>query len=287
MGPVLLASSSVSPRALSASSRRELPTVGSERPLGDRRRLSKLSASDSLRLNVRLAELAAGLPDGVPTSSPATAMLTRFHDIPDVDVVNFTTACVGRIIGNLAGQNIKKAGLELGGKGPQVCLRRCPAMPLPQRFRRRLPCPARPALPAVGLSSMTHRDSFGEIEGALAAEIVTGTRWMMPAMSAPDPSGPSRKVAGYVAAGKTVAPNCSSAAMFSQAGAFRPDIFTRVRPEMSIAGRYSGRFCRPFKDPQQAVQLANNTLGLSATAHRSSNLSTAIKQYSIKAGAPG
>lgn len=74
---------------------------------------------------IRMAELArdAGLPDGVlnVVTGYGADVGQLFAEHPGVDVVNFTgSQRVGRIIGSLAGQNIKRVGLELGGKGPQV-----------------------------------------------------------------------------------------------------------------------------------------------------------------------
>ncbi|MEP2577886.1 MAG: aldehyde dehydrogenase [Roseibium sp.] len=70
----------------------------------------------------------AGLPEGVLTyisNAPADAaeVVKALIEAPEVKHVNFTgSSAVGRIIGGLAGQNLKPALLELGGKAPLVVL---------------------------------------------------------------------------------------------------------------------------------------------------------------------
>ena len=74
---------------------------------------------------VRLAELAreAGMPDGVfnvvtGLGEPAGQTLAEHEG---VDMIAFTGSLrVGRLIGTKASATIKRVGLELGGKGPQV-----------------------------------------------------------------------------------------------------------------------------------------------------------------------
>ncbi|MEM5584701.1 aldehyde dehydrogenase [Roseibium sp. AS2] len=69
-----------------------------------------------------------GLPEGVLTyisNAPADAaeVVKALIEAPEVKHVNFTgSSAVGRIIGGLAGQNLKPALLELGGKAPLVVL---------------------------------------------------------------------------------------------------------------------------------------------------------------------
>jgi acyl-CoA reductase-like NAD-dependent aldehyde dehydrogenase len=247
---------------------------------------------------IRLAELAreAGLPDGVlnVVTGYGADVGQIFAEHPDVDVVNFTgSQRVGRIIGSLAGQNIKKAGLELGGKGPQVVFADADLDAAAAKISGgAFHCSGQACI--AGSRLIVHdsiADRLLEKVGALAAEIVTGDPLDDAShVGALIHQAHLEKVAGYVAAGKT-----DGAELFiggnvlGQAGAFyAPTIFTGVRPEMSIArdeifGPVLSTF--RFKDPQQAVQLANNTpFGLSACVW-SSNLSTAIQAIrSIKAG---
>lgn len=68
----------------------------------------------------------AGLPDGVLnyiTSSPgnAAAVTRAIIEHPYVKKINFTGSTnVGRIVGRLAGENLKPVLLELGGKAPAI-----------------------------------------------------------------------------------------------------------------------------------------------------------------------
>ena len=70
----------------------------------------------------------AGLPEGVVnvvTNAPEDAadLVAALIAHPDVKHVNFTgSTAVGRIIGRLAGENLKPVILELGGKAPLVVL---------------------------------------------------------------------------------------------------------------------------------------------------------------------
>ncbi|MBJ7536538.1 aldehyde dehydrogenase [Marinomonas transparens] len=72
--------------------------------------------------------LEAGFPDGVVNllsndPSDAAEIVKALIEAPQVRHVNFTgSSPVGRIIGRLAGENLKPALLELGGKAPLVVL---------------------------------------------------------------------------------------------------------------------------------------------------------------------
>src|SRR5690606_42125818 len=74
---------------------------------------------------VRLAEIAleAGVPPGVfnviTGTGPAVGQILA--DEPRVDVLAFTGSVrVGTQLAGIAAANIKRVGLELGGKGPQI-----------------------------------------------------------------------------------------------------------------------------------------------------------------------
>ena len=70
----------------------------------------------------------AGFPEGVVnyiSNAPADAaeVVKALIEAPEVKHVNFTgSSAVGRIIGRLAGENLKPSLLELGGKAPLVVL---------------------------------------------------------------------------------------------------------------------------------------------------------------------
>lgn len=74
---------------------------------------------------IRLAELArdAGLPDGVfnVVTGYGAACGEALAEDPRVDVLAFTGSTrVGTHLGQIAARTVKRVGLELGGKGPQV-----------------------------------------------------------------------------------------------------------------------------------------------------------------------
>ncbi|MBU8810220.1 aldehyde dehydrogenase family protein [Mycolicibacterium goodii] len=67
----------------------------------------------------------AGLPPGVVNlvSGPGSVIGERMAAHPDVDLVSFTGSTeVGARVGELAGRNVKKVALELGGKSANVIL---------------------------------------------------------------------------------------------------------------------------------------------------------------------
>lgn len=67
----------------------------------------------------------AGLPSGVVNlvSGPGSVIGERMAAHPDVDFVSFTGSTeVGARVGELAGRNVKKVALELGGKSANVIL---------------------------------------------------------------------------------------------------------------------------------------------------------------------
>lgn len=75
--------------------------------------------------SIRMAELAfeAGIPEGVLNviTGYGPVVGQRLAEHPDVDYLSFTgSRRVGGIVGGIAAGNIKRVGLELGGKAPQV-----------------------------------------------------------------------------------------------------------------------------------------------------------------------
>ncbi|XAZ23402.1 aldehyde dehydrogenase family protein [Sinorhizobium sp. B11] len=247
---------------------------------------------------IRLAELAreAGLPDGVlnVVTGYGADVGQIFAEHPDVDMVTFTgSQRVGRIIGAIAGQNIKRVGLELGGKGPQIVFADADLDAAAAKISGgAFHCSGQVCI--AGSRLIVHEsvaDKLLEKVEALAASIVTG-----------DPLDDSstvgalihkahlEKVSGYVAAGKADGAQIySGGTILGEGGAFyAPTIFTGVKPDMSIAreeifGPVLASF--RFRDPEEAIRLANDTpFGLSACVW-SNNLSTALQAIRrIKAG---
>jgi acyl-CoA reductase-like NAD-dependent aldehyde dehydrogenase len=75
--------------------------------------------------SIRLAELArdCGMPDGVfnVVTGYGDPVGQSFAEHPATDFLSFTGSFrVGQIVGGLAASRIKRVGLELGGKGPQI-----------------------------------------------------------------------------------------------------------------------------------------------------------------------
>jgi acyl-CoA reductase-like NAD-dependent aldehyde dehydrogenase len=82
---------------------------------------SELTSTTTLRLAALLTE--AGLPDGVVNVVTGTGAEVgqALAEHMDVDMISFTGSTpVGRAVLAAAGGNMKKVGLELGGKNPQI-----------------------------------------------------------------------------------------------------------------------------------------------------------------------
>ena len=82
---------------------------------------SEFTSGTTLRLGQIIRE--AGIPEGVVNvitgyGDPVGDAITRH---PGIDMVSFTGSLkIGRVVGAAAAATIKRVGLELGGKGPQV-----------------------------------------------------------------------------------------------------------------------------------------------------------------------
>ncbi|MDE1995966.1 MAG: aldehyde dehydrogenase family protein [Rhizobiaceae bacterium] len=247
---------------------------------------------------IRLAELAreAGLPDGVlnVVTGYGADVGQVFAEHPDVDVVNFTgSQRVGRIIGSLAGQNIKRVGLELGGKGPQVVFADADLDAAAAKISGgAFHCSGQACIAGSRLIVADEiADKLLEKVEALAAKIVTGD----PLDDATNVGALIHqahmdKVASYVAEGKADgAAVYTGGTRLGESGAFfAPTIFIDVKPDMSIArdeifGPVLSTF--RFTDAEEAIRLANDTpFGLSACVW-TTNLSTGLQAIrSIKAG---
>jgi acyl-CoA reductase-like NAD-dependent aldehyde dehydrogenase len=247
---------------------------------------------------IRMAELArdAGLPDGVLNviTGYGADVGQIFAEHPDVDMVTFTgSQRVGRIIGRIAGENIKRVGLELGGKGPQVVFADADLDAAAAKISGgAFHCSGQACIAGSRLIvAESVADILLEKVEALASKIVTGDplddRSNVGALIH---QAHFDKVAGYVAEGKADGATVySGGARLGETGAFyAPTIFTGVTPQMSIArdeifGPVLSTF--RFRDQQEAIALANDTpFGLSACVW-SRNLSTAVQAIrSIKAG---
>ncbi|SMG22551.1 aldehyde dehydrogenase family protein [Paraburkholderia susongensis] len=82
---------------------------------------AELTSTTTLKLAALLTE--AGLPDGVVNvvTGLGSVVGQALAEHMDVDMISFTGSTpVGRAVLNAAGGNMKKVGLELGGKNPQI-----------------------------------------------------------------------------------------------------------------------------------------------------------------------
>ncbi len=247
---------------------------------------------------IRMAELAlqAGLPEGVLNviTGYGADVGQILAEHPDVDVVNFTgSQRVGRLIGALAGQNIKKVGLELGGKGPQVVFADANLDAAAAKISGGVfHCSGQVCI--SGSRLIVHEsvaDALLEKVQAVAERIVTGDplddRVNVGALIH---QAHLDKVAEYVEQGKTDGARILiGGSRLGNGGAFyAPTIFTEVAPRMTIAqdeifGPVLTTF--RFKTAEDAIRMANDTpYGLSACVW-STNLSTAFQAIRlIKAG---
>jgi acyl-CoA reductase-like NAD-dependent aldehyde dehydrogenase len=240
---------------------------------------------------VRLAEIAleAGVPPGVfnviTGTGPAVGQILA--EDPRVDVLAFTGSVrVGTQLAGIAAANIKRVGLELGGKGPQIVFADADIEAAADGIaygvyhnagqccisgsRLIVHNAIRPAL-LDRLVSLSQRLPFGD-------PLSTTTRY-----GAMVSDQHIDKVASYV--DKGVAEGAELLLGGGKVGVdagnfFAPTVFDRVRPDMTIAQEeIFGPVLATigFDTPEEAVALANGTpFGLSASVW-SRDLETAIQ----------
>ena len=228
---------------------------------------------------VRMAELAleAGLPPGVlnVVTGFGADVGQILAEHPSVDVVNFTGSHrVGTLIGSLAGLHVKRVGLELGGKGPQVVFADADLDAAADKISGgAFHCSGQACI--AGSRLVVHEsvaDELLEKVSARARTIVTGDPLdERVTVGALIHFGHLEKVEGYVSAGqRDGARLVLGGHRFADDGAFlQPTIFVDVDPSMSIARE---EIFGPvlsvlrFRDAEEAVRLANDTPhGLSAS----------------------
>ncbi|WP_291421133.1 aldehyde dehydrogenase family protein [Devosia sp.] len=227
---------------------------------------------------IRMAELArdCGLPDGVFNvitgyGDPVGQLLAEH---PATDFLSFTGSFrVGQIVGGLAASNIKRVGLELGGKGPQIIFADSDLEAASDAVARSIfgvggqaciagsrlivEAPAREEM----LERLTKIADKVVIGDPLDENVHVGSLIHRPHLE---------KVESYVNAGrKAGARLVTGGERLSNVGNYyAPTIFDAVDTDMSIArdeifGPVLATFS--FETPEQAVALANDTqYGLSA-----------------------
>ncbi len=229
--------------------------------------------------SIRMAELAreAGVPDGVfnVVTGYGDAAGQPFAEDPRTDMVAFTGSLrVGSKLGELAARNIKRIGLELGGKGPQIVF-----------------ADADIEAAADGIAFGVYHNA-GQccisgsrllVQEGIRDELLQRVLEISKKVPFGDPLnektrfGPMisaahlSKVDGYVRAGEAEGADLLTGG-HSEAEKglyFQPTVFRDVRPDMSIAreeifGPVLSTIA--FKTADEAVALANDTkFGLSAT----------------------
>jgi acyl-CoA reductase-like NAD-dependent aldehyde dehydrogenase len=228
---------------------------------------------------IRLAELAreAGMPDGVFNvvtgfGDPAGMALAEHSG---VDMVAFTGSLrVGRLIGEKAAPTVKRVGLELGGKGPQVVYSDADLDTAVAKIAGSIfdnggqTCIAGSRLIVQRSIVATMLDRLQHRAGAITVGDPFDERTDIGALISPDHL---RKVEAFVDSGvKAGAEVVVGGHQIGAAGAsfYEPTIFFGVQPSMSIVrDEIFGPVLTvlPFDTAEEAVSMANNTIyGLSA-----------------------
>ena len=259
-------------------------------------------ASVSSLTALRVAELAteAGIPDGVfnviTGSGSKVGMAIGMH--MDVDGIGFTGSTeVGKQLMQYAGQsNLKRLGLELGGKSPNIVLADAPDLDYAAKaacfgifFNQGEICNAGSRL----LVQESIKDEFMELMTKAAARHVPGepldpgTR-----MGAIVDEGQMDKVLYYIGEGQSEGANLlyGGNRVRQETGGYyiEPTIFDKVSNDMKIAQE---EIFGPvlsvitFKDVDEAITIANDSIFGLASAVWTTNLATAHKTArAIKAG---
>lgn len=236
---------------------------------------SELTSGTALRLGELLAE--AGLPGGV-----VNFVVGEGPDVGEaicqseaVDMISFTGSTrVGRRIGAIAGESIKRVSLELGGKSAQIV---CADADLELAAERVTAGATRNAGQACVSGSRLL------VERSIADTFTRAVAGRMDRLRIGDPLDPSTemgplvsqaqhdRVTGYIEAGQRDGARLHrrSDDVVSRTGFYvRPGVFTGVRPTMSIAQEEifgPVLSVMEFDSLSEAVDVANGTMyGLAA-----------------------
>jgi acyl-CoA reductase-like NAD-dependent aldehyde dehydrogenase len=237
---------------------------------------SELTSGSALRLGELLME--AGVPAGVVNILAGTGvdLGEGLCAAPEVDMISFTgSTAVGRKIGAIAGERLKRVSLELGGKSAHIV---CADADLELAAEK----------VALGATRNAGQACVGGtrlvVERSIAEPFCDAVRIHMRKLKVGDPLDPEttmgplvsatqkQRVEGYMTEGE----RCGAERWTMQAGAaaslpghfVHPTIFTGVRPEMVIAQEeIFGPVLAviPFDSFSEAVDIANSTpYGLAA-----------------------
>ncbi|MBL8576379.1 MAG: aldehyde dehydrogenase family protein [Mesorhizobium sp.] len=241
--------------------------------------------------SVRMAELAreAGIPDGVFNvvtgyGNPAGQILA---EDPRVDMVAFTGSVrVGTLLAEIAAKQVKRVGLELGGKGPQIVFADADLDAAADGIAYGVYHNAGQCCISGSrlLVEESIRDEIMDRVLAISAKVPYGDplndRTRIGAMIS---KAHIAKVEGYVRAGEAAGAELLTGGHMAGEGAglyYQPTVFRNVRPDMSIAreeifGPVLSTIA--FRSANEAVALANDSeFGLSATVW-STNLENAMQ----------
>ena len=259
---------------------------------------SKLTSLSAIRMTELAAE--AGVPAGVlnivPGSGDKVGQALGCHK--DVDAVSVTGSTeVGRLfLGYSSESNLKKVVLELGGKNPQIVLADAPDFEIV----------AQDVL-AAGYWNMGENCSAGSrllvhysIKDELLESVVKhSTEWIVG-----DPLDPitkigpmveerhMEKVLGYIETGRDEGAEVviGGERVLEETGGYfvAPTIFDNVQRDMRVAREeiFGPVICViPFKDEEEAVELANDTnYGLTASLWTRSLDSALRVSRAVRAG---
>jgi acyl-CoA reductase-like NAD-dependent aldehyde dehydrogenase len=241
--------------------------------------------------SIRMAELAreAGIPDGVFNvvtgyGNPAGQVLA---EDPRVDMVAFTGSVrVGTLLAEIAARQVKRVGLELGGKGPQIVFADADLDAAADGIAYGVYHNAGQCCISGSrlLVEESVRDEIIDRVLAISAKVPYGDplndRTRIGAMISRQHI---EKVEGYVRAGEAAGAELLTGGHMAGEGTglyYQPTVFRNVRPEMSIAreeifGPVLSTIA--FRTADEAVALANDSeFGLSATVW-STNLENAMQ----------
>jgi acyl-CoA reductase-like NAD-dependent aldehyde dehydrogenase len=253
--------------------------------------IMKPAEQTSLSL-LRVAELSveAGIPDGVfnvvPGSGPDAGKPLAMH--MDVDAIAFTgSTAVGKLImGYSAQSNLKRVGLECGGKSPQIVMADCGDLDAAAEAAAWAVFYDQGQVCTAGTRLLVQR----EIKDEFLAKVATIAKDLKPG----NPLDPETTfgalvddrqidtVLGYVEKGKAEGASllCGGERTLKESGGcyVQPTIFDNVTNEMTIAqeeifGPVISALA--FDDFEEAMQIANDSIYGLAAGIWTSNINTA------------
>lgn len=256
---------------------------------------SELTSASTLILAEILDD--AGLPPGVynVVSGPGSVIGRHMVEHDDVDMVSFTGSTeVGRLTLKASAQNLKKVGLELGGKNPQVVFAdadldaAADGVAFGVAFNAGQCC--------VGGSRLVVEDSIVEefsqlVVDKLAKLIIGDPLDEQTQVGAIVDPGQHAKILQLIGEGKDDGARllCGGEALDTPNGRFiQPTVFAETRPDMSIVREEifgPVLSIQTFSDPQEAIHIANDTCFGLAGSIWTRDLNKALKTMrGLKAG---